>query len=366
MWYFGRMSIIAPVANLVAGPVITILQPALFLALIFSPIPAVAKFIAAAAHPLMRVFDGIAATAAGIVAPYAGFTGSVAQALRPFPQYQNITLNANPIGNNTYNAFQVRAQKRFSNGLTFLISFNYAKNLTDAHGQSSGGYLGGAQNYYNVSLEKAVEANDVPHALAAAYTYQLPFGTGKNLRTGSRFIDKYVISGWTTSGVWTVQDGKPLALTTQLSLPAAGAVRPNMVSGNVYGAHDRSSFDPAKDLYVNRAAFALPASFTFGNAPRLISQLRAFGIVSWNVALLKSIPIRENLRLILRPEFFNVLNNVNFSAPNQDFSNLAFGRITAAGFCTPLTVSVSVSQSSVDNSVGFASQRTATAVPAAL
>ena len=67
------------------------------------------------------------ATAAGFTAPYL-----------------NITLNANPIGNNTYNAFQMKAQKRFSDGLTFLVSFNYAKNLTDAHGQSSGGYLGGA------------------------------------------------------------------------------------------------------------------------------------------------------------------------------------------------------------------------------
>src|SRR5439155_25946437 len=72
------------------------------------------------------------AAAAGFAAPYAGFSGSVAESLRPFPQYQNITLNANPIGKNSYNALQVRAQKRFSSGLTFLVSFNYSNNLTDA------------------------------------------------------------------------------------------------------------------------------------------------------------------------------------------------------------------------------------------
>jgi competence protein ComEC len=66
MWYFGRMSIIAPIANLLAGPVITILQPALFLALVLSPVPAIAAFVAAAAHPLMSVFDGVAATASSI------------------------------------------------------------------------------------------------------------------------------------------------------------------------------------------------------------------------------------------------------------------------------------------------------------
>lgn len=65
-WYFGRVSIIAPVANLVAGPVIVVLQPLLFLALVAAPIEAVARFLADAAHPLLAVFDTIASTASRI------------------------------------------------------------------------------------------------------------------------------------------------------------------------------------------------------------------------------------------------------------------------------------------------------------
>jgi competence protein ComEC len=65
-WYFGRMSIIAPLANLAAGPVITLLQPTLFLALISSPVPLLARFFAAAAHPLLLAFDGVATGAARI------------------------------------------------------------------------------------------------------------------------------------------------------------------------------------------------------------------------------------------------------------------------------------------------------------
>jgi competence protein ComEC len=65
-WYFGRLSIIAPLANLAAGPVISLLQPTLFLALICAPLPGVAHFIAAAAHPLLRAFDGIATGAAAV------------------------------------------------------------------------------------------------------------------------------------------------------------------------------------------------------------------------------------------------------------------------------------------------------------
>jgi competence protein ComEC len=65
-WYFGRLSLIAPLANLAAGPVITLLQPTLFLALVTAPIPAVGSFFAAACHPLLLLFDGVAATAASI------------------------------------------------------------------------------------------------------------------------------------------------------------------------------------------------------------------------------------------------------------------------------------------------------------
>ena len=65
-WYFGRLSLIAPLANLAAGPVIGVLQPALFLALVCAPVPFAAHFVAGAAHPLLRAFDGVAVLAAAV------------------------------------------------------------------------------------------------------------------------------------------------------------------------------------------------------------------------------------------------------------------------------------------------------------
>ena len=65
-WYFGRISLIAPIANLAAGPVIAVLQPLLFLTLALSPFPSVAGFFADASHPLLRVFDGIAVLGAAM------------------------------------------------------------------------------------------------------------------------------------------------------------------------------------------------------------------------------------------------------------------------------------------------------------
>ena len=271
-----------------------------------------------------------AANTAGIPNPYPGFQGSVAQALRPYPQYQAITMSSNPVGNSTYNALQIRAQKRYSNGMSFLISYTLSKNLTDADGEGGGSFLGSAQDYYNLRLEKAVTAADVPQAFVAAYTYDLPFGAGKALRSGSNVVDKYLLGSWTLSGIVTLQRGAPLGITTELSLPAIGPVRPNVLSSQVYLQHDRSSFDPAKDLYLNLAAFAAPAPFTFGNAPRLFSQFRSFGTEQWDAALQKSIPIRESVRLALKIELFNLLNNVNFGVPVTDINNPGFGQITSA------------------------------------
>jgi competence protein ComEC len=65
-WTFGRISLIAPLSNLAAGPIVALLQPALFLALLLAPLHSVAAFVAAAAHPLLVALDAVAGAAAAI------------------------------------------------------------------------------------------------------------------------------------------------------------------------------------------------------------------------------------------------------------------------------------------------------------
>ncbi|GAC1516791.1 MAG: hypothetical protein NVS1B4_13970 [Gemmatimonadaceae bacterium] len=73
-WWFGRVSLVAPVTNLLAAPVVALLQPLLFLALALAPLPAAAAFVAGAAHPLLVVFEGIATVGAAL--PVAAITVS--------------------------------------------------------------------------------------------------------------------------------------------------------------------------------------------------------------------------------------------------------------------------------------------------
>jgi competence protein ComEC len=68
-WTFGRVSVVAPLTNLAAAPLMALVQPMLFLALIVGWAPTVASFVAGAAHPLLAAFDTVASVGAAL--PYA-------------------------------------------------------------------------------------------------------------------------------------------------------------------------------------------------------------------------------------------------------------------------------------------------------
>lgn len=74
-WTFGRVSIIAPLSNLPAGAIIALLQPALFLTIIVSPVStSLASFLADATQPMMVLLDVVASASArvpGAVIPVA-------------------------------------------------------------------------------------------------------------------------------------------------------------------------------------------------------------------------------------------------------------------------------------------------------
>ena len=65
-WTFGRVSLIAPLSNIVAGPVVAALQPALFVAMLLSPWPRLAKLAADACAAPLALLDRIATAAAAV------------------------------------------------------------------------------------------------------------------------------------------------------------------------------------------------------------------------------------------------------------------------------------------------------------
>lgn len=68
-WTFGRLSLIAPLSNVAAGPIVAVLQPALFLALLLAPWPTPAAIVADATQPAMALLDAVADVSGAV--PYA-------------------------------------------------------------------------------------------------------------------------------------------------------------------------------------------------------------------------------------------------------------------------------------------------------
>lgn len=270
-----------------------------------------------------------AARAAGIGLPYAGFSGSVAQALRPFPQYTSIAVWADPSGNSSYEAMQLKAQRRFSQGLALLLSYTFSKSLTDTQDTVTG-FSSFPMDTYNRKLEKSVAANDMPHVLVGTFLYELPVGPRKRfLKMGG--IAGKLAGGWQISGTTRYSSGTPLAISGGPSLPLFnGGNRPNRVLGTDIRTNvGAGSFDPANNLYLNINAFSQPTPFTFGDVGRYLPNVRGFGFMNEDLVLIKRTHVTESKYFETRGEFFNAFNRVVFANPAASINNpLGFGRVS--------------------------------------
>jgi hypothetical protein len=278
------------------------------------------------------------ATAAGVPLPYAGFTGSVAQALRPFPQFQNITDNTENEGHSHYNSLQVRAQKYFSNGLTFLVSYTYSQTITNAVDQFAT-FSSPPLNTGNLKAENRIlggaptaELPIYPRFLTAAGTYELPIGPGKRYLSGNGVMSR-VVGGWSTSVIASYYAGEYLPISGGSQQPLFnGPARPNLVYGVNPILHGPKNFNPATDLLLNQAAFSDPGQFALGDAPPILPNARGFPNYNENISILKNIKISEKAGTVqFRAEFFNAFNRVVFAEPDTNYNDRitgTFGKVT--------------------------------------
>ena len=208
--------------------------------------------------------------------------------------------------------------------------------------RSTPGYFAaGVQDAYNRRAEKSISSIDSPHSVVASYTYELPFGTGKRFANGKDVFSKYVIGGWSISGIHTYRAGTPIAVGTNLRLITTGdslsqtqpTLRPNLVSGgSPRTGLSCGGFDPATSLYLNLAAFTDPAPFSFGNAPRRLPNVRGCTYSDENISLLKYFPVvHERVSMRLGADFFNIFNRRHLGGPATNIDNANFGRISGAG-----------------------------------
>jgi hypothetical protein len=261
-----------------------------------------------------------------------GFIGSGtmtrAQALKPYPQFTNVTLNFSDKNYGRYDAFVFKAQKRMAKGLSFVTTWTYSKNF-DASWAGPGNNLNGAgtiQNAYDVKAEYGLSAVDATHRWSSAFTYELPFGKGRAMLANNKALD-LIAGGWSLNAISIYQSGFPLAITQQSnnnSVLGAGGQRPNATGTSPAGS---GNFAQRLDAWINPAAFTQAPQFTFGNLSRTIN-LRGPGQAGWDMSIFKTFSVFEGFKAQFRAEALNAFNTPLFRSPNGAFGNANFGRVT--------------------------------------
>ncbi|MCW5980752.1 MAG: TonB-dependent receptor [Bryobacteraceae bacterium] len=281
-----------------------------------------------------------AVVAAGYKEPFAGFAtlfgarGTLAQALKRWPQFTSVGQAGAFFGSSNYHSLQVSGLRRMSKGLMFTLAYTFSKSINDTNVY---GYGAGSMDHFNRKLDKSLASLDQPHTLSLSYIYELPFGPGQRYLT--KGIGSKALGGWKITGMQIYSSGVPIGFTLNNNLPIGNAgQRPNLISSNLRSSVSADAFDPAKDLWLNPAALAIPAPYTFGNAPRNSGDVRNPMYMSESLGLLKDTRFGERFNWQLRFECTNPMNRVVFGGPVANFSSGSFGRITSASGARSITL----------------------------
>src|SRR6266852_4532108 len=212
-----------------------------------------------------------------------------------------------------YNSLQVRLEKRYSHGLQYEAAYTFANALDNASSASLGSVNNG--DFRDQRFPNAEYGNadfDVRHRFVFSYVYDLPFGRGRMFaKNASGFVNQ-VLGNWQMSGVFSAATGNYYTATDIVSVSnsdCGGTVGFNCARPNLVGNPNASPCVPG--TLFNTCAFAdNNVQGTFGNAGRNIIQ--GPGYKTWDTSLVKQFPIREQMHLEFRGEFFNILNHTNF------------------------------------------------------
>jgi hypothetical protein len=240
-----------------------------------------------------------------------------AQSLRPYPNFQNIIVNNPNEANSIYNSGYISVNRRFARGPTLIGSFTFQK-LIDT---SSGRGAIAPQDNYNFEAERAISQFDRTKRFVIGWVWDLPY-----FRRTKGFKNA-LLANWEMSGMIEAMDGMPLAMsvTPNLTNSLGGNPRPNRVAGV-----DPIMSNPTPQEYFNVLAYAPPSPYTFGNVSRTEPQLRGPGWQTVDLSVMKNFHVGEKVNVEFRAEGYNVVNRVNFQAPNTTLGSPQFGQITQA------------------------------------
>ncbi len=259
--------------------------------------------------------------------------------------------NTAPASRANYNSLQTTLDKRFSNGVQFLVNYTWSRALN----------YGTTYFAQNRRVEYGPSDINRNHVFVLSGLYELPFGKNRRFVDTNNRLLNYAVGGWEVTGTTTYESGLPFTPTyqecgsdqdidTQYSSPGTSSdCRPNKtgvafpfsVGSFDPTTHSRRYFNPVAPLTANGAqsgAFVRPAFGTFGDIGR--NSFRGPNDYFADASLFKNFNITERFTGQFQFQAFNVFNHTPLGTPS-----------TSGARCIDCTMGSPGLITSVDNSV---------------
>jgi len=209
--------------------------------------------------------------------------------------------------NSNYNSLQANLTKRFSSGLAFSGAYTFSKALD----------YGYNLNPFSTSFSYGPADWDRAHIFSLSHLWQLPFGQGKRqFRSGwtAQAFGNWELNGilrWATGTPYTVS-GNPLYCNCP---GATSGVRADFNGSAGTSLNGAINLDPS--------LFSLPSSGSFGSTGR--NGFRGPDMFTYNMSLFRNFQVRDNFKLELRGEAYNLTNSANYANPLSSIGSAGFG-----------------------------------------
>jgi hypothetical protein len=234
-------------------------------------------------------------------------------------------------GNTNYNALEVSLRRAFSRGLSYGISYTWSHGLANYVDNLTGPQL--PQNAWNYGAQMSNSQIDVEHRFVANAVWQLPFGKGRPWLNQGGWASR-LAADWQFNTIVTAQTGTPFDINApdrSYTDPGGNKASYAHCVGNPFsGATDTATgsggyVGTGSGVFLNPAAFSIPAFGQFGScAPR---TFHGPGLWDVDLSLFRQFRLTESKRFEFRAEFFNAFNHPNFSNPDNNISDAAFGKV---------------------------------------
>lgn len=235
-------------------------------------------------------------------------TITVADLLRPYPQYGAIIQQQTDVGKFRQRTFQIRLQRPFQNGFSFMLSYAYVRSKSqqfyDNDDQYDWLWSGGDEQYLTW-----IDQVDPRHRVTGALTVELPFGRGRRFGSGMPKGLDLIAGGWQISASGVFRSGQALrfgAMTAPESVTQLGGVG-------------------AGNLWFDTTGFTSLPAFTRRTNPWQYDGLNGPNYRVVDASIGKRFTIRNDVKLQFRLEAYNVLNQINWGIPNLTVTSSDFG-----------------------------------------